>query len=66
MIFNFIQIINSKTSKISFQELDKIDELIEKLKEVNVYFSSIFEKKKIERRKEKRNRIKKFTKHQFL
>ena len=64
-IFNFIQTINSETSKISFQELDKIDELIEKLREINVYFNSIFEKKKIERRKEKVNRKKKYTTNQF-
>lgn len=45
-IFNFIQMINSKTSKLSFQELEKIDELIKKLREINVFFKSITEKKK--------------------
>ena len=45
-IFSFIQTINSKTSKISFQELDKIDELIEKLRDINIFFKSIFDKKK--------------------
>ena len=64
-IFSFIQTINSKTSKISFQELDKIDELIEKLRDINIFFKSIFDKKKIERRREKVNRIKGYTKDQF-
>jgi len=64
-IFNFIQTVNSKTSKISFQELDKIDELIEKLREINVFFNSIFDKKKNERRKEKKNLIKRYSKDQF-
>ena len=62
-IFNFIQTINSKTIKISYQELDKIDELIEKLREINVFFNSIFDKKKIERRKE--NGIKRYNRDQF-
>lgn len=40
-IFNFIQMINSKTNKITFKELDKIDELIEKLGEIDTFFKSI-------------------------
>lgn len=64
-IFNFVQTINSKTSKITYQELDKIDELIDKLREINVFFNSIFDKKKIERRKEKENRIKRHDRDHF-
>lgn len=61
-IFNFIQMINSKTDKITFQELDKIDELIEILREIDAFFKSIVDKKKIENRKEKLKRIKRYSK----
>ncbi|MBA7516957.1 hypothetical protein ES705_09007 [subsurface metagenome] len=45
-IFNFIQTINSKTSKLTFQEIEKIDELTKKLREINAFFNSITDKKK--------------------
>ena len=45
-IFNFIQTINSKTSKLTFQEIEKIDELTKKLREINAFFNFIADKKK--------------------
>ncbi len=49
-IFNFIQMINSKSDKITFQELDKIDELIRKLREIDVIFKFIVEEFEITRK----------------
>ncbi len=49
-ILAFLDMMKSKTSKISFQELEKIDYFITKAKETNVFLSSIAEEKKKERR----------------
>jgi len=38
--------INSKTNKLIIQKLEKIDELIKKLREINDFFNSITENKK--------------------
>jgi len=64
-IFNFIQIIKSKSDKITFQDLEKIEDLIKILREIDAFFKSIVDNKKIEKRKEKLNRIKKYSEDQF-
>lgn len=51
--------IKSKTDKITFQDLEKIDDLINILREIDAFLKAIVDSKKIEKRREKLNRIKK-------